>query len=284
VSYQALRRRLDRGRANYEAQQHHLSLLSQYLHEPRSRLKSLLRRNQRFLHRVESFRNHAQSKLRLRHYLQSFQFKQREEFHELQTACPGSRILLSYHFGDFVYGNNVLAACEGPNRRQCFLTQLPSSPAFLANMHRCFGDDFQHREQILTDKSSAAALVAKLRNESCTLLTFADLPAGFGERIEVQFLGRRAWFPKGPAVLALASRTPLVPVLNYSETAANRIILFPAIEPYRLSGESIHQACTRITQRLVDILEVVVLQYAWQWRFLAHLPQYFYRTALPSHD
>jgi hypothetical protein len=254
----------------------YLAALSRYLHEPQGAISSLLKTNRKYLREVDCFRNTRQRKYKLTHHLRSFQFSQDAGFHCIQNRFPGSRILVSFHFGDFIYGNNVLASSEEPERQQYFLTQLPSTTAFIKNMNDCFGADrFARRTQITTDSTQAAALVARLRGETCTLLTFADLPPGFGEATRLRFLGRDAWFPKGPSLLALMAKAPLIPVLNWRHGRTNRVKIYPLITPDLCDGESLQQASSRITQKLVTILEDALLQNPWQWRFLSALPSYF---------
>ncbi len=274
--FKQLLRQLAWHRSDGAAQIHLCGILSRYLHEPNSAMLQLLRKHRRYFNEVNRFRHRRQSPQVLDRHLASFQFQQRHEFDELQRHYPGSRILVSYHFGDFIYGNNLVAGCEIAGRQQYYLTQLPSSDAFLSNMHYCFGKDgFSNREQITANAVSAATLVRKLRSERCSLLTFVDLPSGFGERIRVSFLDRQAWFPKGPAVLSLASGAPILPVIHCRTGNSNHIQLFPLLEARKFHGESLLQASTRLTQSLVTILERALRRYPWQWRFLSLLPTYF---------
>jgi len=250
--------------------------LSSLLHEPEPKVRQWLKLNTRYLARIERFRNRAQSQARLRAHKDSFKFQQRQEFEALLRADGRSRILLGFHFGDFIYGNNVLADSEPAGRSQYFLTQLPPTDDFLHNMHCCFGDErFSNRAQLIVEDTTAAELAALLRRSHCSLLSFADLPAGFGERVAVNFLGRRAWFPKGPATLALVCKVPLLPVMNWWDGKHNHLQLFDQIEPGVHARESLQEATTRITQTLAGILEQLLLQYPWQWRFLSALPAFF---------
>ena len=250
--------------------------ISSLLHEPEQQVQQWLQKNRCYLARVERFRNKTQSRARLQAHKASFRFQQRQEFEELIRLDSRSRILLGFHFGDFIYGNNVVADSEPASRRQCFLTQLPPTDHFLKNMRSCFGEvSFNNRQQLIADNTTPAELAAHLRRPQCSLLSFVDLPVGFGERVQVNFLGRRAWFPKGPATLALVCKIPLLPVMNWWDGRLNRVQLFEQIEPRVVAGESLLQATTRITQTLVDILETVLLQHPWQWRFLTALPAFF---------
>lgn len=271
----AVARRIEkRAGLQHEAQLRYY--LSSLLHEPEQQVQQWLQRNRSYLARVERFRNKTQPRARLQAHKASFRFQQRQEFEELIHLDSRSRILLGFHFGDFIYGNNVVADSEPGSRRQCFLTQLPPTDHFLRNMRSCFGEEqFNNRQQLIADNTTSAELAAHLRRPQCSLLSFVDLPVGFGERVEVNFLGRRAWFPKGPATLALVCKIPLLPVINWWDGRLNRIQLFEQIEPRIATGETLQQATTRITQSLAGILESVLLQHPWQWRFLTALPAFF---------
>lgn len=262
--------------SNRQRQRDLVGFLSSALHEPEKQIRGWLERNRKFLKDVESYRNKRQANAKLHAHKESFLCPQEYEFKKLCNSDVRSRLLVSYHFGDFVYGNNVLASFESRARQQSFLTQLSPGEEFLQNMRNCFGQaEFDKRDQLTLDSVSSSELLATLRNSGQTLLSFVDLPAGFGERIEVSFLGRRAWFPKGPAALCLASKTPILPVINVRNGLKNIIHLSEQIEPATKSSESFHCALTRITQTLVHVLEEFVTLCPWQWRFLSALPSYY---------
>ncbi len=250
--------------------------LSTILHEPNKQIDYWIKQNRHYLANVESLRNYRQSDSSLESHLNSFLCLQKNDFIDLCNHDARSRLLVSYHFGDFIYGNNVLAGFESDTRQQSFLTQLHSSSGFLHNMHSCFGEtEFSKRRQLTLDTTSSSDLLALLRKPNQTVLSFVDLPYGFGERVAVSFLGRRAWFPKGPATLSLVSKSPIVPVINVWDGVRNSIQLRLQIEPIRQPQESLHDAVARITQSLVSVLEELVILYPWQWRFLSALPSYY---------
>lgn len=250
--------------------------LSTILHEPDKQINNWLKQNRRYLAGIENLRNFRQPNSKLVSHLNSFSCPQKGNFIDLCNRDSRSRLLVSYHFGDFIYGNNILAGFEPNTRQQSFLTQLHSSSNFLHNMHTCFGvNEFSKRKQLTLDTASSADLLALLRNSNQTVLSFVDLPFGFGERVAVSFFGRQAWFPKGPATLSLVSRSPIVPVINVWDGVRNNIQLRPQIEPRLNPQESFHDGVVRITQSLVSVLEDLVARYPWQWRFLSALPSYY---------
>ena len=91
----------------------------------------------------------------------------------------------------------------------------------------------------------------------------------------MKFLDRIAWFPRGPATLAITSRTPLLPVINYLHQGINKIEMTQQIEPELLPGESFESAVARITQQLINYFEQYFVRFPEQWRYLQSLPTYF---------
>lgn len=250
--------------------------ISRYLHLPQSEIQNLLNQNASYLKLVERFRNQRQSQIALNRHLESFEIIDEKEFLDFQSTILGSKLLVSFHFGDFVYGNNLIAAKECSSRNQYFFTQLKSSDAFLSNMRLAFGQSFKERPQQLTIESTGAVgLVKRLKQSNTSLLTFIDLPKGFGERVKVQFLGRDAWFPRGPATLALLAKVPILPILNFTDGNKNYINVFPQLYPAAYSKSSRHGSAQEITQQLVSYLERAITLYPWQWRFFSALPSFF---------
>ncbi len=250
-------------------------LLGRYLNLPLRELRSLLKRNRNYLASIESLRNQKQPRVVLKNHVQSFRFEHKSQFLHLINADKRSRLLVSYHFGDFVYGNNALAKLEEKTRDQFFLTQLHPTSGFTSNMHTAFAATVDRPKQLTTDSCTALSLVRLLKKDNTTLLTFMDLPKGFGERVKVKFFGKEAWFPKGPASIALLAKAPILPILNISGERNNEIKVFPQIEPVELSTRNIEEAVRKTTQQLVSHLEGAISLYPWQWRFLTNLPSFF---------
>ena len=250
--------------------------IGRYLHLPISEVRKLLRRNKKFLRKVEYFRNKPQSISKLKKHVDCFTVNGKEEIIELLVEDKRSRLLVSFHFGDFVYGNNVLASYESNSRRQFFFTQLEPTAAFTANMEKAFGISRGAGPRQLTLKSSNAFnLVKKLKTENTSLLTFMDLPCGFGERTRVNFLGRDAWFPKGPAMLSLLAGVPILPILNCQDGNRHIVNVFPLIESSVGNKYEIKRITQEITQQLASYLERALILYPSQWRFLSALPSFF---------
>jgi len=247
-----------------------------WLRVPERDCLRLLRDNKTFLRQVEKRRNQRQSRFSLQRHLQCWQFPQQQTYCQLLAQDPRSRIIVSFHFGDFVYGMNLLLREEVSQRPCRVLTLQQSSPAYFENMAKAFGDcGARPQHQLAVSATTMPELSSFLRNSRGTLVTFCDLPPGFGACSEVDFLGRRAWFPRGAATLALRNRVPLLPAVCCWHRGEHQVLLASQIEPEEYRQQDAATAAQAITQRLVMLLEDCVQQFPEQWRYLAALPGYF---------
>jgi predicted LPLAT superfamily acyltransferase len=250
--------------------------ISSYLREPLAKTLAVLNANQHYLAQIEQTRNSYTSAKRLKNHIEHFSIPYSEQFRELYSNDPRSRIVASFHFGDFIYGLNKLATLQPSHIHSRVLSQAEYSPTFLENMTRGFGENAPRADdQLLLGEAQVHRLSALLRCSHTTLLMFADLPSSYGGTVRTKFLDRWAWFPKGIAVLALANAVPILPVICYSIGQENRVEIGKQIEAVRLKGESKEAAVSRITQLLIDYFEYFFRQHQEQWRYLAVLPKYF---------
>jgi hypothetical protein len=249
-----------------------------FLREPISITEKALVGNKLFLDDVEANRNRRQTSTELARLKSSIVVLNRAAYLDLQTSHSGPRIICTFHFGNFVYGLNALMCLEQPQRNRMLLSQEKASPGYFANISNCFGDRAVHCEnQLLVKDTNTLQLCQLLRSKQSTLIMFCDLPQSYGEFTEVSFLNRRAFFPKGPAVLAFATRALLVPVISYTDNGRNIVHALPTISPRRRSNEDSKSASSRITQLLINVLEEYLIQFPEQWRYLQLLPSYFHK-------
>ncbi len=247
-----------------------------YLREPLVEVISLLRSNKAFLGKIEKTRNSYRSSKRLQQYISTFEIINLSELHTLYSTDQRSRILASFHFGDFLYGLNKLIAMQSDSIETKVLSQSKYSTIFQDNMIRGFGIAAPTADsQLLYDTVQTQVLAGFLRQQSVNLLMFADLPTNYGESVRVRFLGRWAWFPKSIAVLALVNKVPVLPVICYSIGTTNYVEVGRQIEPVCHERESREEAIERITQIIVEFFEYFFRQHQQQWRYLAILPSYF---------
>lgn len=252
------------------------TLLSVYLREPRKFTDTLLARNAIFLEQLEKRRDCYVDATSLRRHIALFEFASHREYSQLVTEDQRSRLLLTYHFGDFIYGLNYLVRFEPEQREQIVVSHSLPSKAYHENIQRAFkGSSTSKKSYLLSSSLNLLQLSSCVRDRVCTLVLFCDLPHGYGKMARVKFLNRWAWFPRGPATLGLANGIPLLPVLNFFDGKRHRIEIGQQIEPELLHGESLDNGVIRITQSLVNLFETVFVRYPEQWRYLNQLPLYF---------
>lgn len=253
----------------------HIDSLSVCLREPRSCIHSLCRRNRRFLKRTEKRRHLLQSPQAAKQIGNTISCDQMTAFDRLCRSDSRSRIVATFHFGEFTYGINYLMSGAAARHQRYFLTLAPCQPATYTNMRRAIGPSVaDRRSEIVLAKTTMRDLSALLRQPRTNLVLFCDLPNELGERINVSFLQRQAWFPKGPATLALMNRVPVVPVICVQQPDGLKVYCAEQIEP-PARGSDRTEAVQQLTQQLVDYFARFFRQQPEQWRYLQRLPEYF---------
>ena len=244
--------------------------------QPINAVSSLLAKNRLHNLRFEQRRNTTESPSLVHRYCQGFKIPQREDYLELIQKDRRPRIIASFHCGDFLYGSASLLRLDSSKRRKFVLSLNRSSSACYSNLAAGFGQEMLDSgyELLLADTDSSQ-LSQILRAGNASILLFCDVPSGLNETTEVNFLNRHAWFSVGPAILALANRVPLLPLINYSAAGSSFLELGDQIEPVLLPSETLRTGAKRITQSLVSFFESAFLEKPEQWRFLSLLPCYF---------
>ena len=116
--------------------------------------------------------------------------------------------------------------------------------------------------------------VAGLRRGDHSLGVLFDLRDDFGTTTEVMFFGCRAHLVKGPALLAIAGRAPIIPFVTWECAGIDVIAMEDLIDTRVLHGESMGAAVTRITQKLALLAERWIKRAPEQWKYLPSLPGY----------
>jgi len=255
---------------------HLLACLSRCLGEPAGECQRILGANSRYLEAVERFRNAPQSQACLNRHVASFQFAQKDQLDFLDRHDRRSRLIASYHAGDFIYGANVYANHEASAISQFVLLQHKPGKNFQRNLDLAFGkQQTKQRIPLQLESFNYLGFRKTLRTRRTSLLIFADLPFGFGRRVSVNFLGHEAYFPAGPAFMAVTSHIPILPLINYSSAESHSLRLWPLIETARRVDETLTETVQRVTQQLVRPLEWLLSEMPEQWRYLPFLPSYF---------
>lgn len=119
-------------------------------------------------------------------------------------------------------------------------------------------------EVIATGPSAGAEVAAAIAGGSLVcLLSDRDLT---GDGVEVEFFGERTTLPGGPALLALRTGAPLVPVgVYYRDGGCHGVVLDPLDTQRR---GRLRQDVTRVTQDLAAALEELIRRAPEQWHLL----------------
>ncbi len=116
--------------------------------------------------------------------------------------------------------------------------------------------------------------MAGLRKGNQSLGVLFDLREDFGATTEVLFFGQRARLVKGPALLAILGRAPIIPFVTWECEEVDRIEMEEMIDTRLLEGESLQHAVTRITQALARLAEKWIRRAPAQWKYLPALLGY----------
>jgi hypothetical protein len=251
-------------------------LLSLSLHEPAGRVRRLLKSHSTIVNRLERQRNHYIGEGHQKSLAASFYLPRKSTYLDFLNTDNKSRVVATFHLGDYVYGLNHLMSLENPKRNRIVLNHREGSFPYRKNVLNRYGNRaLDRKSQLLSQHCNTAKLAATLREKPSTLILFSDLPHHFGKSIEVEFLGRRAWFVRGPAVLAITARAPILPVVNFMAGNSNTIEIKDLIDSTPRPGESFSDCVHRLTQALCSILESYLRSYPEQWRYLNHMALFF---------
>lgn len=114
------------------------------------------------------------------------------------------------------------------------------------------------------DSGAAAELASALASGSLlTLLCDRDLT---GNGVEVEFFGEHTRLPGGPALLALRSGCPLVPLAVFYENGRHHGMVLPPIDTERRGR--LRDDVERVTADLAKALETLIRRDPTQWHVL----------------
>jgi len=253
-----------------------INTLSKFLHEPAVKVKSLLESSALETRLIDSRRNTPLSRRQLLAHQARFEIAKLNQYQQFLRDHQGSRIIASFHLGDYIYGINHLMALEPRDRNALVMRQQSCSFENSHNVLSQLGERAWPRSShIISNRPQLRELTGQLRQGNTSLVLFCDLPESYGETVKVSFLGRPARFPKGPALLAVLGRAPLLPVINIFDGEKFIIHIGNLIDSSSVEGEGQEQYLARITQELINVFEPLFLKYPEQWRYLNALPSYF---------
>ena len=116
----------------------------------------------------------------------------------------------------------------------------------------------------LVDKRAALRPVLAALNRGRMVAILLDQNASRREGVFVSFFGRAASTSKSMAVLAVRTRTPIVPIFIYRERLGeHRAVIHPSV--FGDGGGDTEQAIAEITQRCTSTIEAAIMVAPDQW-------------------
>ena len=151
-------------------------LLAYLLRQPIRDVTALLASNRAHNSGLERSRNIIHSQSLVRQYCSKILIPQHEDYLHLERDDPRSRIVASFHFGDFIYGCARLFTL-GSNARSKFVLSLNnSSSACYSNLSAGFGSEAPGPEtELPLLQTSTARLSELLRAGNTSILLFLRL-------------------------------------------------------------------------------------------------------------
>lgn len=199
-----------------------------------------------------------------------FLWTERPDYREWLRRNPGSRVLVTLHMGNFLGAFRCLAA-QAESGRQVLSLQRELQHD-LSGLHNV---DPRLRHQVLPrTPSTSAKAVAALRAGNTTLAILCDLSASHGDTVTVAFFGFPARLVRGPALLAILGRAPLIPFVTFERNGRDFIHMAPEMPGALQPGESLAEGVRRLTGMLVALMERWIRLAPTQWRFLPAAAMY----------
>ncbi len=121
----------------------------------------------------------------------------------------------------------------------------------------------RHHDVHIVYRDESPRKILKLLKSNNLVGIVADQDVDSVEGVFVNFLGRKAYTPAGPAVLAKATGAPLIPVVMIRDGRRHRLIVN---EPIELADTGNKEAdMVTNTQRWSDVLVSYIRRYPDQW-------------------
>lgn len=117
--------------------------------------------------------------------------------------------------------------------------------------------------EVFASRSTEIVSAAKALKQGKVLGFLADQDAGV-DGIFIEFLGKPAATPAGPAVFSKRFKAPVVPVFIVRQPAGgHRILIYPPLR-YEDTGEE-EQDIKRLTMQMSQVLETIIYNHTDEW-------------------
>ena len=179
--------------------------------------------------------------------------------HVQQALADGrGAIGVSAHFGNWEVAPMVLAAHDVRGGVLARRLRYPEYQAFLWSMRR--------RKGVETFERGSLREVARLLRANQMIGMLPDQDVESLEGIFVDFFGRPAYTPVGPAALSLMTGAPILPCFTIRQPRGFRVVIEAPIAIER-TGDRLHDLAA-LTQAWSRVMESFIRRYPDQWAWM----------------
>jgi lauroyl/myristoyl acyltransferase len=178
----------------------------------------------------------------------------------MRTALQAGRgaILASAHFGNWDMAGAILAR----HHPLSAVTETFSDE----QLNKLLQDQRREKGIGIIPLEGSMRRILRILQENQFVGIVVDRPVAEDQGIEVKFFGRKTYVPSGPAALALKSGAAIVPgFVWYGHHDEFYTRAFKPIFPLKTKGEQRAKEVSRLTQRMYDVLEMMIREWPTQW-------------------
>ncbi len=180
------------------------------------------------------------------------------------NACPRGVVVATIHMGDYLEGLRRLRLTLSTSKRVFVVRRREWSEIEARAFARIASGDLAITV-LRTGRAAAPTAIRELRRGNIVVVLY-DLPQQFGHTAEVEFLGRRAHFVRGPAEIALLGNADILPIFtHYDANGMSVVEAMPVVvaQPTRMPERARRTA--DVAQRLCTLAERQIRAHPSQW-------------------
>jgi len=170
-------------------------------------------------------------------------------------------IILSLHMGSWDFAASYLAKMY-PGRANVVVEKLPEA-AF-----KWFTETREITGMKVIDEYDIKSMIRALKNnEVLVMVTDRDLDK---KGYKLDFFGKKAYIPSGPAKLALTCGTPIM-FGTMTRDKKDPLKFIPFYDPTVINGEALERTeenALKLTQQIIGLMEKYISEYPEQWCML----------------
>ena len=178
----------------------------------------------------------------------------------VQSALQGSRgaLFVTAHFGNWDMGGIILARYHPVSAvAETFSDE---------KLNQLIQDQRREKGIGIIPMEGSARPILRLLQQNQFAAIVVDRPVAEDQGTEVTFFGRKTYVPSGPAALALKSGAAILPgFVWYGHHDKFYVRVFRPIFPQQVKNSERATEITRLTQRIYDVLEIMIREWPTQW-------------------